>query len=112
MVLEGDVPESLRAWVHTGTCLEQAHSLAGYERALRDAGFTIVDRWDASDALRELLARVKRNLVGWIAAVASGTVPSAPGFDLKSARQTLREARRAVDEGIIGYGVLIAERSA
>lgn len=112
MVLEGDVPESLRAWVHTGTCLEQAHSLAGYERALGDAGFTIVDRWDASDALRELLARIKRNLVGWIAAVASGTVPSAPGFDLRSARQTLREARRAVDEGIIGYGVLIAERSA
>ena len=111
MVLEGDVPDSLREWVHTGTCLERAHSAAAYGRALTDAGFAIVDYSDASDALRELLTRIKRNLVGWLAAAASGTLPSSPTFDLRSARQTLSDARGAIDDGIIRYGVFIAERA-
>lgn len=110
MVIEGDVPGSLREWVHTGTCLERAHSMAGYTQALRDAGFSIVDSWDATGALRELLTRIKKNLIGWIAAAASGTLPSAPTFDVASARQSLRDARQAIDAGIIRYGVFIAER--
>lgn len=112
MVLEGEVPEALREWVHSGTCLQRALSADAYGRALRDAGFAVVDRWDASEALRELLQRIKRNLIGWVAAAASGTIASVPRFDLRSARHTLRETERAVDAGIIRYGVFIAERPA
>ncbi|HVT40300.1 MAG TPA: GTP-binding protein [Gemmatimonadaceae bacterium] len=107
MVLEGEVPRSLRGWVHSGTCLERALSMRAYEQALRDAQFTMVERWDATDALRELLTRIKRNLVGVLAAGASGAF-STPTFDVRAARQTLRDARRAIDDGIIRYGVFIA----
>jgi ubiquinone/menaquinone biosynthesis C-methylase UbiE/Ni2+-binding GTPase involved in maturation of urease and hydrogenase len=110
MVLEGKVPDSLREWVHSGTCLQRALTADAYARALADAGFAVADHWDASDALRELLRRIKRNLVGWIAAAASGSVSSVPRFDLRSARQTLREAERAVNAGIIRYAVFIARR--
>lgn len=109
MVLEGEVPDSLREWVHSGTCLERALTADGYLRVLTDAGFVVARYSEANDALRELLRRVKRNLVGWVAAAASGSV-SIPSFDLKAARQTLREAERAVDAGIIRYGVFIVER--
>jgi SAM-dependent methyltransferase len=110
MVLEGDVPESLRQWVHTGTCLERALSTADYVQALSDAGFVVIQQWDASPALLELLTRIKRNLVGWIAASASGAIPPGPTIDPATVRQTLRDARRAIGAGIIRYGVFIAER--
>ncbi|MEX2152721.1 MAG: GTP-binding protein [Gemmatimonadaceae bacterium] len=110
MVLEGEVPETLREWVHSGTCLQRALSARAYVGALTDAGFQVVDSWNASDALRELLRRIKRNLVGWIAASASGAGSLPPRFNLRSARQTLREAEDAVDAGIIRYGVFIAQK--
>jgi hypothetical protein len=110
MVLEGTVPESLREWVHSGTCLERALSSDEYLRSFADAGFVVKHHSEENDALRELLRRIKRNLVGWFAATASGSASSVPRFDLKSARQTLREAQRAVDDGIIRYGVFIVER--
>jgi ubiquinone/menaquinone biosynthesis C-methylase UbiE/Ni2+-binding GTPase involved in maturation of urease and hydrogenase len=110
MVLEGTVPESLREWVHSGTCLERALTSDEYLRSFADAGFVVKHHSEENDALRELLRRIKRNLVGWFAAAASGSASSVPRFDLKSARQTLREAQRAVDDGIIRYGVFIVER--
>lgn len=111
MVIDGNVPESLRDWVHTGTCLERALSASAYERALCDAGFTIVDQWDASVGLAELLSRIKRNLIGWISAAASGTVSTPLPFDAGAARTTLRDASRAVSDGLIRYGVFIAKRA-
>jgi SAM-dependent methyltransferase len=110
MVIESEVPESLRDWVHSGTCLERALSASAYTRALRDAGFTIVAQWDASDGLTELLARIKRNLIGWIAAAASGTVAAPLPFDSRDARTTLRDASHAVADGTIRYGVFVGKR--
>jgi SAM-dependent methyltransferase/Ni2+-binding GTPase involved in maturation of urease and hydrogenase len=110
MVVEGEVPESLREWVHTGTCLERAHSTDGYRRLLVDAGFTSVQHRDASDALHELLSRIKKNLIGWIAASASGAVAATPSIDPMSLRAALRDAREAIDGGILRYGVFVAQR--
>ena len=110
MVLEAQVPDSLSQWVHSGTCLERALSHDSYVRALKEAGFEVVDCWDAPDALHELFTRIKRNLVGLAAAGASGALPGTPQIDLRSARATLREAESAVKAGIIGYGVFIAQR--
>ena len=111
MVLQGDVPESLREWMHSGTCLERALTASAYVTALHDAGFTIVEQWDASDGLRELLTRIKRNLIGWIAAAASGTVTTPLLFDVGAARAALRDAATAVSDGTIRYGVFIGTRA-
>jgi G3E family GTPase/ubiquinone/menaquinone biosynthesis C-methylase UbiE len=110
MVVEGTLPESLREWIHAGTCLSRAMSLRGYADALTRAGLRVVDQWDASDALREMLARVKRNLVGAGFAAATGNLPAEVRIDIKAARDIVREAERALRDRIVGYGVLIAER--
>ena len=112
MVLEGEVTESLRDWVHSGTCLERALSSSAYATALRDAGFTVVEQWDASNGLMELLTRIKRNLIGWISAAASGTVTAPLSFDAREARTTLRDAASAVSDGTIRYAVFIGRRAA
>lgn len=111
MAVEGAIPDALRDWVHTGTCLSRALTSDAYVATLEAAGLRLVERWDASDALRELLLRIKKNLVGAAFAAASGNLGGAFKVDMKYARDVLREATRAVDAGTIRYTALIAERA-
>ncbi len=111
MIVAGPIPESLRDWVHAGTCLSGAHTLEGYARLLTDAGLSVREQWDASDALQELLRQIKRKLVGAALASAVGGAADAP-FDVRAGRDLPREAQRAVASGAIGYGVCIAEKEA
>lgn len=110
MAVCGAIPESLKEWVHTGTCLARALDPAAYARALEDAGFRIVEQWDASSGLSELLRRIKKNLVGAAFAAASGQLGADVKIDLKHARSVLREAEAAVASGTVRYTVLVAER--
>ncbi len=112
MVVGSGVPDSLREWVHSGTCLERAMSSAAYRQMMCDAGFVIADEWDASDGLTELLNRIKRNLIGWITASASQTVSAPLPFDVREARTTLKEAAKAVADGSIRYGAFIGRKPA
>ena len=111
MAVEGEIPETLRAWVHTGTCLRGALTGDEYFAALRSAGFRVLEQWDASDALRELLLRIKRNLVGAAMAAASGQLGPGIAIDTKRARAALREAERAISCGSVRYLAMLAERS-
>jgi len=110
MAVEAEIPDALKEWVHTGTCLSRAMTSTAYARALEDAGLRVVDQWDASDGLREILRRIKRNLVGAAFAAASGNLGDGVKIDMKYARGVLREAEAAVDAGTIRYTALIAER--
>ncbi len=112
MVLEGEVPESLRDWVHTGTCLARAMTFASYRGALESAGMRVVEQWDASEALVELLGRIKRNLVGVALAAASGNLGPGVTIDMPEARRVIRDAERAIAGGVVRYGVFVAERAA
>ena len=109
MVIEGEVPAGLSEWVHTGTCLSRAMSVSGYVRAIEDAGFRVIHRRAAPEALRELLGRVKRNLVGAALAAATGHLGSGVKIDVREARALLRQAEDAIAAGTVGYGVFIAE---
>ena len=71
---------------------------------------TFVDQPGALRGMYRVLLRVNRNLVGWIAASASGLGSALP-FDVRSARATLREAERAVTDGSICHGVVIGQRA-
>ena len=110
MVVEGEVPEELEDWVNAGTCLAGALGFSGYENALDQAGFRIVEHWDASQGLHEMMGRIKRNLLGFALARATGNLPLNVFIDVKEGRALLRVAEQAVRDGVIGYGVYIAER--
>lgn len=110
MVVEGEVPESLKDWVNVGTCLKGALAFNGYKNVIEEAGFQIVEHWDASYGLQEMVGRIKRNLLGLALAKATGNLAGDVDIDVKAGRQLLREAQQAIDDGVIGYGVYIAER--
>ncbi len=112
MVLEGELSPALREWVHVGTCLSGAMTFRDYARALEDVGFLVIRRRLEPDAIRELIIRVKRNLVGVALAAATGNLEADVRIDVTEARGLLREASDAIAAGTISYGVYIAERPA
>lgn len=111
MVVEGEVPEALHDWVNVGTCLAGALTFDGYRGVIEDAGFRIVEHWNASDGLTEMIGRIKRNLLGFALAKASGNLPNDVNLDVREGRRLLRDAQEAVENGVLGYGVYIAERA-
>jgi arsenite methyltransferase len=110
MVVTGAVPEELRDWVNVGTCLAGAQDFEGYRSLLEQAGLRVVAQWDASDGLHEMLARIKRNLVGLALAKTLGNLPTEVDIDVKEGRAVIKEAERAVRAGTIAYGAYVAER--
>ena len=112
MVLEGETSPALRDWVHVGTCLSGAMTFRGYEGVLEEAGFRVIHRRLEPGALRELLGRVKRNLVGVALAAATGNLGANVKIDVQEGRDLLREAADAVSAGTISYGIYVAERPA
>jgi hypothetical protein len=87
------LPSSLQtvaAWV---ACLADARPLSATATLLEDAGFEVEATESHDDALVELLDRIDDRLR-----------PLELGLDLLDA------ARRAVDRGVIGYGVVFAHR--
>ena len=77
---------------------------------MRDAGFERVETRDATASLLDMLATIKRKLVGIGFAKRAGTLPANVNVDINKARATLRDARATIDAGSVGYGVLIAHK--
>lgn len=110
MVVNGCVPEALADWVHVGTCLSHARSLDDYAALLTQLGFRVVKRVDTVEALQSLLRQIKRRLLGAALAKSSGMLATEITFDLTRGRNALKEAQRALDDKLISYGYLIAEK--
>ena len=110
MLANGALPASVAEWVHLGTCLVHARSLADYAALAESAGLRVVDRRDATWALLDLLAGIKRRLLGAAIARATGALPPGVTLDVPRVRAILREASGLVADGVVGYGLLILER--
>lgn len=108
MVVEGPIPERLEPWVRAGTCLEGARSFQRYRELLEACGFTVIEAWNEKQALLELVARIRRNLLGAVLAERAGLLPEGERIDVRRARDLLNEARRAVDAGVLSYAVYVA----
>ncbi len=110
MVVNGPLPPGLERWVGLGTCLLRAESLAGYLSTVSRAGFDVIEARVVPDALDELLRRLSRRVLAAAVAQGTGTLPAGVHFDVGVARSALKEAREALREGTVSYGVLLARR--
>jgi SAM-dependent methyltransferase/Ni2+-binding GTPase involved in maturation of urease and hydrogenase len=112
MIVEGPLSDVLRPLSHAGACLAGAKSDAGYCALLGDAHFRVERAWDESTALAEMLSQIKRKLVGFALAKASGAIPAGVTIDLGRAREVVREAERTLRAGAVRYGAYIAKKEA
>lgn len=99
------LPATLRTLEAHVACLADAMPLAQIASLLADAGMAVetVERHD--DAVRVMLDRIEARL-----RVARLFGSAAPADHIASAQALLGIVRTAVDEGTLGYGVIIARR--
>jgi SAM-dependent methyltransferase len=92
----------LAAWV---ACVADARLLQEVAQLLAGAGLVVEETESHDDALRALLDRVEARL-------ALAGMASVPGLELavRSGERLIEAAHRAVEEGALGYGVVIARR--
>ncbi|MCH7230915.1 methyltransferase domain-containing protein [Glycomyces sp. L485] len=95
----------LGAWI---ACVADARPLSEYTRILRLAGFGILTTEHHDDAIRKMLSQIEARLQ-----LVEMTAPDRAevlGLDFGAAPGVLKAARRAIDDGILGYGLIVAER--
>jgi arsenite methyltransferase len=88
---------SLQAWV---ACVADARPLAEIADLLETAGLVVEQTEAHDDALASLLDRIEARL----------KVAAMLAVDLAIAHELLHDVRRALDSGLLGYGVVIARR--
>ncbi|MFT5433267.1 MAG: arsenite methyltransferase, partial [Myxococcota bacterium] len=107
---DGPLDENLSEWVHYGACLGHARTLDGYADLVRSAGFEVAQVVDCEWAAKDLLQTIKKRLVGAAMAEAAGQLPQGVTINIKAGRDAVVRAQKAVTDGRVGYGFLIARR--
>lgn len=105
----GDLPDELRTLLGWVACLGDARPVDEYVDYLVDAGFArpLVDPYD--EALGELVQQIRGKLVGAELLAKLGKL-ALPVGDLEQAKRLARAAATAIDQGCLGYCVLMARR--
>jgi arsenite methyltransferase len=99
-----DLPASLRGAAARVACIGEAMSRDGYQTLLRDAGFELVAAESHDGALGALAERVEARL-----RVAHMLRPAEGYAELVGeAKELVREAKRAIVRGSLGYALFIA----
>lgn len=96
---------SLQAWA---ACVADARPLEEYARILADAGLRVTYTETHDTAIARMIDQIEARL-GLIRMTAKDRLDEL-GIDLAEAPSLLAAARSAVDDGTIGYGLLIAQK--
>ncbi len=104
---EGPLPdelEGLLAWV---ACIAGARPLADYAAGLRSGGLEVQLQERHDGALLETVRQIRGRLFGaeLVAAVQNAAVQ---GVDFAAAGRLARAASRAIEQGVLGYGLIVA----
>jgi SAM-dependent methyltransferase len=95
---------SLRAWV---ACIADARPLEGYAEILREAGLRTVDTERHDQALGRMIDQIEARLA--VVKLTARDRAEALGLDFDQVPAVLEAARTAMAEGVLGYGLLMAE---
>ena len=109
MTVSGRLPDdiqSLLAWV---SCVAGAGTPEDYVSTLQAAGFAdfVVD--DMGHALLEMVANVRRRLLGFEVAAKLGKVELG-GLDLDQGKRLARRAVELIESSVVGYTLVIATK--
>jgi hypothetical protein len=95
---------SLRAWV---ACIADARPLEGYAEILRVAGLQTIDTEHHDQALGRMIDQIEARLA--VVKLTARDRAEALGLDFDQVPSVLAAARAAMAEGVLGYGLLMAE---
>lgn len=106
----GPLPADLNGLLSWIACIADALPVAEYSAALRTASFEVTLVEEHDNCLVQMAKDIQGRLLG-IELLAGLKKAELPGIDLSQARQFTRAAMKAVQDGALGYTLILAERS-
>lgn len=97
--------EGVLSWI---ACIADARPVAEYRGYLHDAGFEISAVEAHDDALARMARDVQSRLLG-LELMSKLKKLDLPGADFEQAKQFARAALRAIQDGVLGYSLIIGE---
>lgn len=104
---DGPLPPELDGVLGWVSCLADARPAAGYAAILEAAGLEVMRVTDHTVALQTLLQQVRGRLLAAEVLCRTGQL-ELPPIDFSQAHETARAVGRAVNEGSLGYAMLVA----
>ena len=95
----------MMAWV---ACIADARPLEVYAEVLRAAGLRVLVSERQDEAVRRMVEQIEARLT--VLRITARDRLVAAGIDLDRAGPMLAATRRAIEDGVLGYGLLVAEK--
>jgi len=103
------LPEELLGLMAHAACLADARTVEEYQGILTAAGFHNFFWEDHTDALREMLARMAKQILLAEIAVGLGKL-DLKGFDLKATLNVVKRCESLIADGVVTYVLLTAQK--
>jgi cyclopropane fatty-acyl-phospholipid synthase-like methyltransferase len=109
VIVEGELPPHLQNVFAVAGCVGGAWALDQYVSLVEGAGFKVTENERRPDVATSFIDAIRKKLMLAEIGVKLGKVPVQLAL-IQEAKTYVTEARRLIDDGTIGYCVIIAER--
>lgn len=110
VTVSGELPRQLQGSIGAALCMADARDLAEYVALVEEAGFKVRDYRLAKEAVPQLVRKIGTRLMIADAAIGIGSLAVDRSL-IVEARESLKTATKLIDEGTLGYGLIVAQRA-
>ena len=110
VTMAAELPEELSGSIGAALCMADARDLDEYMSLVEEAGFKVKEYRSAKEAVQELIKKIGTRLLIADAAIGLGSLKVDRSL-IVAARDALKTASKLVEEGTLGYGLIVAQRA-
>ncbi len=104
-----ELPAELQGSIGAALCMADARDLDEYMSLVEEAGFKVREYRSAKEAVQEIIKKIGTRLMIADAAIGLGSLDVDRSL-IVGARDALKTASKLVDNGTLGYGLIVAQR--
>lgn len=109
VTVSGVLPQQLQGPIGAALCMADARDLDDYMGIVEGAGFRVREYRSAREAVHQLIKKIGTRLMIADAAIGLGSLDVDRSLIIE-VQEALKTASRLVDEGTLGYGLIVAQR--
>ena len=109
VTVSGELPQQLKGSIGAALCMADARDLDEYMSMVEEAGFRVREYRSAKEAVQQMIKKIGTRLMIADAAIGLGSLAVDRSL-IVEARRALKTASKLVDEGTLGYGLIVAKR--
>ena len=110
VTVAGEIPEELQGSIGAALCMADARDLDDYMSLVEETGFKIREYRLAREAVNDVIKTIGTRLMIADAAIGLGSLDVDRSLIFET-REALKLAKRLVDDGTLGYGLIVAQRT-